>query len=80
MFQVRRIYLHHVPPRAEGAPDKGDVVTLVMDCHKLTEEIVPVDRISDVKGHLHFLVILRASQAVNAGHGRHHDDVITVQN
>ena len=76
---VGRVQLHRVPPDPEHVPLKGDVVALVADLHQPPQQLVPVPLGPHPEGHHQLGEVVRFAQAVDAGHGGHHDHVPPLQ-
>ena len=76
---VGRVDFHGVPPDPEHVPLKGDVVALVADLHQAAQQLVPVPLGPHPEGHHQVGEVVRLPQAVDAGHGGHHDHVPPLQ-
>ncbi len=67
--------LHRVPPHPEHIALEGDVVALIADGYQLFEQVLDFNDRPHPQGHHHLAVVLRLAQAVDAGHGGHHNHV-----
>ncbi len=78
-FLVRRDDLHRVAAGPERPAGEGHVVAGVLDVHQGPQQAVPVHGVADGHRQRPVHVRLRGTEAVDAGHRRHHDDVTAGQ-
>ena len=71
--------LHRVPPDPEHVSLEGDVVALVSNGHQPLQQLRDGNLHPHPQGDHHAGKVLRLAQAVDAGHGGHHDDVPPLQ-
>ncbi len=71
--------LHHVAPHPEGAAVEVVVAALVLHVDQLAQHDVALDPGLAVEEDEHVEVARRRAQAVDAGHARHHDDVVALE-
>ena len=76
---VGGVDLHRVPPHPEAVPLKGHVIPLVAVLHQTAQQLVPVPLRPLTQRDHHLGEVIRLAQAVNAGHGGHHDHVPPLQ-
>ena len=76
---VGGVDLHRVPPHPEPVPLEGHVVPLVAVLHQTAQQLVPVPLRPLTQRNHHLGEVVRLAQAVNAGHGGHHDHVPPLQ-
>ena len=72
-------HLHRVPPHPEHIALEGNVIALIADGYQLFQQILDFYDRPHPQGHHHLTVVLRLAQAVDAGHGGHHDHVPPLQ-
>ena len=72
---VDREDLDGVAADAEGAAAEGHVVARVLDVDEAAQQVVPVDLVADLERDHPVHVLLRRTEAVDAGDGGDHDDV-----
>ena len=70
--------LHHVPPHAEGAPVKLDIVALVLDVDEHPQQLVPADGHARAQGDHLSLVLAGVAHGVDAAHRRDDDHVLAL--
>ena len=76
---VGGVDLHRVPPHPEAVPLEGHVIPLVAVLHQTSQQLVPVPLRPLAQRDHHLGEVVRLAQAVNAGHGGHHDHVPPLQ-
>ena len=76
---VGGVDLHRVPPHPEAVPLEGHVIPLVAVLHQTAQQLVPVPLRPLTQRDHHLGEVIRLAQAVNAGHGGHHDHVPPLQ-
>ena len=74
-FLVRRDDLHRVPAHPETTTGERQVVAGVLDVDQRSEQQVTLHGVADLHRQRPVQVRLRGTQAVDAGHRRHHYDV-----
>ena len=79
MLGIGRVDVDHVAAHAEAAARKVVVVAVVLDVDEAVDELVALERHLLVHVRRQARVVLRAADAVDAGHGRDHDDVAAGQ-
>ena len=75
VLRVGRVDVHGVPAHAEGAAGEVVVVAVVLDVDEGAYEVVALQGLVLAHVGSEAGVVLRAADAVDAAHGRHHDDV-----
>ncbi len=67
--------LHRIAAHSELAPAQFVIVALVLHLHQPGEERLAGEEHPGLHGADHTLVVLRGTEAINAGDTRHHDDI-----
>jgi len=72
---IGRHDLHRITADAEAARSQHGIVALVKDADQVTQQLVALHNLASRQFDHHLPVCLGIAQAIDAGHGGHHDDV-----
>ena len=73
--RIGRENINRIAADTEHVAFKGDVVALIADLDELFHQLLTVFLHARAQGDDHVFVVDGVAQAVDAGHGGHHDDV-----
>ena len=73
---VRWNHLHDVAAHAEGAASELDVVSLILDLHQLSKDLITIDALPQLQREQHPVIRLRRAKAIDARNAGDDDDVL----
>ena len=76
---IRRNHFQHVAPNPERSPVKIHIIALVLNIHKLGDDCVHADTLTDLDRNDQTGIVFRRAKAVDTGHGRDNDNIPACQ-
>ena len=79
LVRTRRKHFDHIAPHAERTPVESHIVAVVLDFDQFAQDVVPVPHLPLPQRQHHIIVLVRRTEAVDAGHAGHDDDVAPLE-
>ena len=79
VFLICRDYLNSVSTDSKRPPGKPDVITHILDPHKIPEDLISVSLLPKLQRDCHIPVVFRRTETVYTGHACHYQNISSFQ-